>query len=128
VLNVYMEEPPLVSDWRKLTETPNVVVVPFFISDGLHSYEDIPVLLGIASERSGSSSRRSGGVKERRLPSRRNHRGGRLGNRPPLMSHARGEIFGRNPYKIAGRSLFYAPSIGTDPGFADIIVEQTGNC
>ncbi len=124
VLNVYMEEPPLVSDWRKLTETPNVVVVPFFISDGLHSYEDIPVLLGIASERSGSSSRRAGGVKERRLPSRRNHRGGRLGNRPPLMSHARGEIFGRNPYKIAGRSLFYAPSIGTDPGFADIIVEQ----
>ena len=48
VLNVYMEEPPLVSDWRKLTETPNVVVVPFFISDGLHSYEDIPRLLGIA--------------------------------------------------------------------------------
>ena len=29
VLNLYMEEPPLVSDWRKLTETPNVVVVPF---------------------------------------------------------------------------------------------------
>src|SRR2546427_7343422 len=47
VLNVYMEEPPLVSDWRTLTKTPNVVVVPFFISDGLHSYEDIPVLLGI---------------------------------------------------------------------------------
>src|SRR5439155_12322889 len=47
VLNVYMEEPPLVSDWKKLTRTSNVVVVPFFISDGLHSYEDIPVLLGI---------------------------------------------------------------------------------
>ena len=47
VLNVYMEEAPLVSDWRKLTKTPNVVVVPFFISDGLHSYEDIPRLLGI---------------------------------------------------------------------------------
>src|SRR5436189_79116 len=48
VLNVYMEEPPLVSEWRKLTKTRNVVVVPFFISDGLHSYEDIPRLLGIA--------------------------------------------------------------------------------
>jgi sirohydrochlorin cobaltochelatase len=47
VLNVYMEEPPLVADWPKLTRTPNVIVVPFFISDGLHSYEDIPVLLGI---------------------------------------------------------------------------------
>ncbi len=42
VLNVYMEEFPLVSDWRVLTSTPNIVVVPFFISDGLHSYEDIP--------------------------------------------------------------------------------------
>jgi len=47
VMNVYMEEPPLVSDWAKLTNTPNVIVVPFFISDGLHSYEDIPRLLGI---------------------------------------------------------------------------------
>jgi sirohydrochlorin cobaltochelatase len=50
VLNVYMEEFPMVSDWRVLTSTPNVVVVPFFISDGLHSYQDIPVLLGIANE------------------------------------------------------------------------------
>ena len=47
VLNVYMEEPPLVSDWANLAKSKNVVVVPFFISDGLHSYEDIPALLGI---------------------------------------------------------------------------------
>jgi sirohydrochlorin cobaltochelatase len=47
VLNVYMEEPPLVTDWLNLTRTPNVVVVPFFISDGLHSHEDIPVMLGL---------------------------------------------------------------------------------
>jgi sirohydrochlorin cobaltochelatase len=47
VLNVYMEEPPLVAEWDKLTAAPNVIVVPFFIADGLHSYEDIPVLLGI---------------------------------------------------------------------------------
>jgi sirohydrochlorin cobaltochelatase len=104
VLNVYMEEPPLVSDWRKLTETRNVVVVPFFISDGLHSYEDIPRLLGI---------------KERRLPSRRKQPDGRLGSRPSLK-----EIFRRNPYRIDNRSLFYAPSIGTDAGVVDIIIEQ----
>jgi sirohydrochlorin cobaltochelatase len=54
VLNVYMEEPPLVADWAKLTDTPNVVVVPFFISDGLHSYEDIPELLGIGKTAFGS--------------------------------------------------------------------------
>ena len=49
VLNVYMEEPPRVSEWRQLTDSPNAVVVPFFISDGLHSYEDIPRLLGITA-------------------------------------------------------------------------------
>jgi sirohydrochlorin cobaltochelatase len=98
VLNVYMEEPPLVSDWEKLTKSRNVVVVPFFISDGLHSYEDIPQLIGIAK------------------------------GRQTTTSHAaRGEIFRRNPYVIDGRRLFYAPSIGTDPGFADIIIEQALN-
>jgi sirohydrochlorin cobaltochelatase len=107
VLNVYMEEPPLICDWRKLTRTPNIVVVPFFISDGLHSYEDIPVLLGI---------------KERRLPSRRKQPDGRLGSCPPLK-----EVFRRNPYAIDNRSLFYAPSIGTDPGFAEIILDQAWN-
>jgi len=53
VLNVYMEEPPLVSDWASLTTTRDVVVVPFFISDGLHSYEDIPALLGIDGKTGG---------------------------------------------------------------------------
>ncbi|MEJ0000765.1 MAG: CbiX/SirB N-terminal domain-containing protein [Verrucomicrobiota bacterium] len=44
---VLMEQRPFVKDWRTLTDCPNVIVVPFFISDGLHSYEDIPVLLGL---------------------------------------------------------------------------------
>jgi sirohydrochlorin cobaltochelatase len=85
VQNVYMEEPPLVSDWLALTQTPNVVVVPFFISDGLHSYEDIPVLLGINGAAANSG----------------------------------------NPHQLHGRSLFYSTAIGTDPKFADVIVEQT---
>jgi sirohydrochlorin cobaltochelatase len=91
VLNVYMEEPPLVSDWLKLTETRNVVVVPFFISDGLHSYEDIPVMLGIdgAAARSASAGQKSG-----------------------------------DPHQLHGRSLFYSTAIGTDPKFADVIIEQ----
>jgi sirohydrochlorin cobaltochelatase len=105
VLNVYMEEPPLVSDWQKLTTTQNVVVVPFFISDGLHSYEDIPRLLGIAGERA---------TRLRKATARQ----------ATASRVARGEVFQRNPHKIEGRSLFYAPSIGTDVGFADIIIEQ----
>lgn len=44
----FMEQEPLISRWVEITSKPHVVVVPFFISDGLHSYEDIPVLLGIS--------------------------------------------------------------------------------
>src|SRR6266511_68279 len=104
VLNVYMEEPPPVSEWRELTKTRNVVVVPFFISDGLHSYEAIPRLIGIVV---------AAGVDR-----------GRPGSAPPAA--APGKIFRHNPYKIDDRLLFYAPSIGTDPGFADIIIQQAG--
>lgn len=50
VIDAYMEEAPLVSDWVQLTSAPNVVVVPFFIADGLHSFQDIPVLLGMEKE------------------------------------------------------------------------------
>ena len=98
VLNVYMEEEPFVSDWQRLTSSPNVVVVPFFISDGLHSYEDIPVLLEIAQQRSTSDGKSAA------------------------------EIFRRGPYKVDNRALFYASSIGTDPRVSDIILEQATAC
>jgi sirohydrochlorin cobaltochelatase len=94
VLNLYMEEPPLISDWMKLTDTENVVVVPFFISDGLHSYEDIPVMLGIAKGSIVSSTA------------------------------ARGEVFRQNPYKIDNRALYYASAIGTEPRIAETIIKQ----
>jgi sirohydrochlorin cobaltochelatase len=95
VLNVYMEEPPLVSDWAKLTSAPNVVVVPFFIADGLHSYEDIPRLLGITAAQ----------------PS-------------PVTAKDDRNVFQHNPYSVHGRSLYYAPSIGTDARLAEIIIAQ----
>jgi sirohydrochlorin cobaltochelatase len=47
---VLMEQKPFVKDWRILTDCLDVIVVPFFISDGLHSYEDIPVLLGLTHD------------------------------------------------------------------------------
>lgn len=127
VLNVYMEEPPLVADWKKLTSTENVVVVPFFISDGLHSYEDIPVLLGITPE-IGPSRQRGGSVSEVERPAIL------TGDSPSPFSITRqasdaggadqSEVFRCNPYKIDGRVLFYAGAIGTDPRFAQIIVDQ----
>lgn len=99
VLNVYMEEAPLVSDWAKLTQTRNVVVVPFFISDGLHSYEDIPQLLGIP------------GMVDRDLRAR--------APRSESAVHLA-------PHELHGRTLYYTNAIGSEPEFADLIVEQVG--
>jgi sirohydrochlorin cobaltochelatase len=43
---VFMEEAPFIKGSAGTVKTKNIVVVPFFISDGLHAVEDIPVLLG----------------------------------------------------------------------------------
>lgn len=43
---VFMEEEPRIGDCWRMAAARKLVVVPFFISDGLHSYEDIPVMLG----------------------------------------------------------------------------------
>ncbi len=61
VVDAYMEQTPLVAEWEQLTSAPNVVVVPFFIADGLHSYQDIPVLLGIVEE-TGAALSEGGGT------------------------------------------------------------------
>lgn len=92
VLNAYMEEPPLIAEWDQLTDCQNVVVVPFFIADGLHSYQDIPVLLGIETETGLAASQRA--------------------------------VFRRNPYQLRGKTLYFASSIGTEPLFAELMVEQ----
>ena len=92
VLGMFMEEEPFVTDWQKLTVSPEVIVVPFFVSDGLHSYQDIPVLLGIAAE--------------------------------PGAAAGSAEIFRRNPYYIGGRRLYYSSAIGSDPLFANVILDQ----
>jgi len=95
VRGMFMEESPFVTDWQKQTSAPDVVVVPFFVSDGLHSYQDIPVLLGIEQETGPAASR--------------------------------AEVFRRNPYAIGGRRLHYSSAIGTDPLFAEAIIDQVAH-
>jgi sirohydrochlorin cobaltochelatase len=46
----FMEEEPRIGECYELARAPNIVMVPFFISDGLHSYEEIPVMLGEAQD------------------------------------------------------------------------------
>jgi sirohydrochlorin cobaltochelatase len=43
---IFLEEDPRIPECYGLARTKNLVVVPFFISDGLHTQEDIPVMLG----------------------------------------------------------------------------------
>ncbi len=43
VLPAFMEQEPYDRDVLARVETPYAIVVPFFISDGLHSQEDVPV-------------------------------------------------------------------------------------
>jgi sirohydrochlorin cobaltochelatase len=48
VYAIFLEEAPCIPECYRLARTKNLVVVPFFISDGLHTQEDFPVLLGEA--------------------------------------------------------------------------------
>jgi sirohydrochlorin cobaltochelatase len=42
---IFMEESPRIAECYELAQTRNLVIVPFFISDGMHTQEDIPVML-----------------------------------------------------------------------------------
>lgn len=90
---IFMEEEPLIKGCWQNVKTKNIIVVPFFISDGLHVTEDIPVLLG-EPERV---------VKER---------------------HAAGQPTWRNPTERADKRIWYAPSVGTEPLLAEVILER----
>lgn len=46
VHSVFLEEEPRIDAWQQMAQTRHVVVVPFFLSDGMHTQEDIPILLG----------------------------------------------------------------------------------
>ena len=88
----FMEEEPRIGDCYTMARSRNLVMVPFFISDGLHSYEDIPVMLG-----------ESEAVVQERFH--------------------RGEPTWCNPTVRNGKRVWYAPSIGSEPQIADVILE-----
>ena len=43
---VFLDESPRINECYDLARTRNLILVPFFISDGMHTQQDIPVLLG----------------------------------------------------------------------------------
>lgn len=90
---VFMEEEPRIAGCHALARTKHCVMVPFFISDGLHVVEDIPVLLG-----------EPGNIIKAR--------------------HAAGQPTWRNPTEKHGQLFWYASSVGTEPGVAEVILER----
>ena len=90
---VFMEEEPFIKGCWQNVQTRNLVVVPFFSSDGLHAVEDIPVLLG-EPER----------LVKQRL--------------------AAGQPTWRNPSERAGKLIWYASSVGTEPLLAEVILQR----
>jgi sirohydrochlorin cobaltochelatase len=48
VYPVFLEEDPRIESCYEMAKARSLVMVPFFISDGLHVREDIPILLGEA--------------------------------------------------------------------------------
>ncbi|MES2996465.1 MAG: CbiX/SirB N-terminal domain-containing protein [Verrucomicrobiota bacterium] len=58
VTDAYMEQAPFIANWAEISTDHIVIVVPFFIADGAHSYQDIPVLLGIETETRRAASER----------------------------------------------------------------------
>lgn len=92
VASAYIDEAPQIRQWRELTAREAVIVVPFFIADGMHSFSDIPRMLGIPEPIRGDEGRTA--------------------------------IFSGNPYPLEGRRLYYASAVGTEPGFAQVIMDQ----
>lgn len=89
----FLEEDPRIADIPKFVRSSRIVVVPFFMSDGLHVCGDIPVLLGEAEE-----------VVQLRL---------KAGEWPWL-----------NPTQRNGKTIFYTPGVGREPGIADVILDR----
>lgn len=51
---IFMDQTPEIEKCYELTKSPHLVVVPFFISDGFHTREDIPGMLGLQRGRTGA--------------------------------------------------------------------------
>jgi len=89
----FLEEAPRIAEISNFVKASRIVVVPFFMSDGLHVCEDIPVLLGEDAE-----------AVQARLKA--------------------GEWPWPNPTTVAGKTIFYTPGVGSEPGIADVILER----
>ncbi|MDR3439052.1 CbiX/SirB N-terminal domain-containing protein [Telmatospirillum sp.] len=53
VETAFLEQAPFVADWPLLIRTPNVLVAPWLISEGMHASEDLPPHFGLRAPSGG---------------------------------------------------------------------------
>ncbi len=92
---VFLEQEPLLKDWRKVTNAGTVVVMPFFMSGGLHGSRDIPALLGLNP---GGHGPGLAGLEESAKPA--------------------------GPFDIRGRKVYLFRPLGYEPVMTEIIIER----
>ena len=80
---VFMDEEPGIDQCWSLATTRNIVVVPFFISEGLHTQQDIPHMLGESATR--IAKRSAAGQVPWQNPTERHDK--RLWLSPPVGTH-----------------------------------------
>lgn len=103
VFGVFLEEPPHIPDAWALGTASDRVLVPFFMSDGLHTREDIPRQLGDADAAVG------------RKPS--------AGSADPASGQGSGNE-GKRLFRRGPQRLWYARALGTEPLLAEVILER----
>lgn len=60
VKSAYLEEPPRIGDWEKISPSKHIFVLPIMISDGHHGRRDIPIEIGIKTDEAFDRSLSSG--------------------------------------------------------------------
>jgi len=95
VLPAFLEQSPPVGEVLQRVRTPNAIAVPFFISDGLHSRQDVPIVMGFAQK------------------------GHRWKNPVEVKAVSRGTVGGAGSF-----CLWYARAVGMDPQMAAVILER----
>lgn len=68
IADLWLDEAPLVVDWKTIVTQPRVVVVPFLLSDGQHGEWDIPWMLGIEGDGVHTRTHRLGNYELRVAP------------------------------------------------------------
>jgi sirohydrochlorin cobaltochelatase len=92
---VFLQQEPLLKDWREVTDAGTVIVMPLLMAGGLHGARDVPALLGLDPDDHGPSL---AGLEENEKPA--------------------------GPFELCGRKVYLSRPLGYEPVMTEIIIER----